>query len=207
MVQWKVQIFMFADDDISQEEIVQARSVFKIIMKFNDLETVTSSRGPIIDSPRDENLIKPDCKSRSYLLWLQELLVRLVLLQLGIKSSVVLVKLLVLLRFQRVRIIGKICVQVVPFVDGNNHKVSITFIRYVNRNELIPELIVEIIHRCDLRIIRRRVLRRFVVGIKNVDGVFACSRWRWKLIARKTTRHETRESQRRNWIRDESVYV
>lgn len=120
-------------------------------------------------------------------LWLRSFFIRLVLLQLRIVSSiefVIFIVFLLLLLLERVPIIvDGICVQIIPFVDGNNNKIPITFAGNVNRNERVAELIIEIVHWCDLRMTWRGVLRCSVVWIENVDAVVARSRWRWKIVS------------------------
>lgn len=84
---------------------------------------------------------------------------------------------------QRVLIIvNVICIQIIPFVHRNNHEVSVTFVRNVDRNELVAKLIIEIVDWCDLRIMRRDIQRCLIVWIKNVYIVFTRSRRRWKRI-------------------------
>lgn len=82
-------------------------------------------------------------------------------------------------------IANEICIQIVPFVDRHNHKVAITFAGDVDWNERISKLIIEIIHWCDWRISWRGILRRPVVGIEDVDVVFARSRGRRQIVAAK----------------------
>lgn len=130
--------------------------------------------------------IKTQDAHESAYLWLRSFFIRLVLLQLRIVSSIEFVIFIVflLLLLERVPIIvDGICVQIIPFVDGNNNKIPITFAGNVNRNERVAELIIEIVHWCDLRMTWRGVLRCSVVRIENVDAVVARSRWRWKIVS------------------------
>lgn len=80
-------------------------------------------------------------------------------------------------------VVNEIRVQVVPFIDGHDDKVSVTFVGNVDRNNLVTKLIVEVVHGRDLWILWWIVIsRRFVIGIKDVDGVLTRSRRWWKLI-------------------------
>lgn len=91
----------------------------------------------------------------------REFLICLVFLQFRIIFAiifvvlVILLWLLLLLRFESfVIIVNDICVEIIPLINRHDDKVSITFVRYVNRNKRIAKLVViKIVHRCDMRII------------------------------------------------------
>ena len=117
--------------------------------------------------------------------WLDEFLVCLILLKFGIVFSIIFiifVILLLLLWFQWiVIIIYEIRIEIVPFVNWYDDKVSVTFIRYVNRNKRISILVIKVIYWCDMWIIIwwRCVLCWLVVWIENIYGILARSWWRW----------------------------
>jgi hypothetical protein len=123
------------------------------------------------------------------LLWLQKFLVSLVLFQLGVVSSIVFVILFIFIILGLLMIANVIRVQVIPFVDGHRDEIAIAFVGNVNWNESIAELIAEIHQkgrrchgdrwRCDVRIISHF----FVVGIEDIQIVFARPRWRWQIVA------------------------
>lgn len=124
--------------------------------------------------------------SLAYLLRLQQrLLVRLVLLQLGVVAAVELVLLFKFL-IERVPIVSnEIRIQIVPLVDGDDDKVAVTLVGNVNRHELVSKLIIEVVDGRRWRISGRGELRRFVVGVEDVDGVFTRSRRLRQVVAAK----------------------
>lgn len=125
--------------------------------------------------------------------WLWELLVRFILLEFCIITSIVFIILVKLWLIQTVTIISAdvIWIKIIPLVNWHDNKVSVTFIWYVNRNEWISKLL-RIYWNGVWFLCRLMILGLFIGRIKNVDCVVTRARWLGQLVTVTSTNSKFR---------------